>query len=108
MADDELVESIVYPAEDAPGLGPPNAIPEVFYRIVSRNGRGGATPVDEMIQELRVPLLLLWGEKDPWMVASRGPIVFVDVHYYSLHSRSGCGGCRGLNRGQGRGERGRK
>jgi len=71
-ADDELVDSIVYPAEDAPGLAPPGQIPEVFYRIVSRNGRGGATPVDEMIEKLRVPLLLLWGEKDPWMVSALG------------------------------------
>lgn len=72
MADDELVESIVYPAEDAPGLAPPNAIPEVFYRIVSRNGRGGAFPVDELIESLEVPLLLLWGESDPWVVSAMG------------------------------------
>lgn len=71
-ADDELVASIVYPAEDEPGLAPPNAIPEVFYRIVSRNGRGGAFPVDELIAQLRVPLLLLWGESDPWVVSAMG------------------------------------
>lgn len=72
MADDELVESIVYPAEDTPGLAPPGGIPEVFYRIVSRNGRGGAIPVDVLIAQLQMPLLLLWGEKDPWMVSSFG------------------------------------
>ena len=33
-ADDELVASIVYAADDAPGLAPPGGIPEVFYRIV--------------------------------------------------------------------------
>jgi pimeloyl-ACP methyl ester carboxylesterase len=71
-ADDELVESIVYPAEDERGLAPPGKIPEVFYRIVSRNGRGGAYPVDELIDQLRVPLLLLWGEKDPWVVSAMG------------------------------------
>lgn len=71
-ADDELVASIVYPAEDRPGLAPPNAIPEVFYRIVSRNGRGGATPVDELLRQLQVPLLLLWGEYDPWIVKATG------------------------------------
>jgi len=71
-ADDELVESIVYAAEDAPGLAPPGKIPEVFYRIVSRNGRGGAFPVDELIAQLKVPLLLLWGEKDPWVVSEKG------------------------------------
>ena len=71
-ADDELVASIVYPAEAAPGLAPPNALPEVFYRIVSRNGRGGAFPVDELIAKLEVPLLLLWGEYDPWVVSAMG------------------------------------
>lgn len=71
-ADDELVESIVFPAEDKLGLAPPNAIPEVFYRIVSRNGRGGATPVDELLAQLKVPLLLLWGELDPWIVKATG------------------------------------
>jgi len=71
-ADDELVDSIVYPAEDQPGLAPPNAIPEVFYRIVSRNGNGGSVPVDELISSLQMPLLLLWGEKDPWIVRAIG------------------------------------
>lgn len=71
-ADNELVESIVYAAEDAPGLAPPGKIPEVFYRIVSRNGRGGTFTVDELIEKLKVPLLLLWGEKDPWVVSEKG------------------------------------
>lgn len=72
MADDELVASIVYPAEDPVGLAPPNAIPEVFYRIVSRNGRGGSVPVDTLLGDLKVPLLLLWGELDPWIVKATG------------------------------------
>jgi pimeloyl-ACP methyl ester carboxylesterase len=72
MADDELVASIVYPAEDKVGLAPPNAIPEVFYRIVSRNGRGGSVAVDELIRQLEIPLLLLWGEEDPWIVSAIG------------------------------------
>ena len=42
MADDELVASIAYPAEDPVGLAPPGQIPEIFYRIVTRNARGGA------------------------------------------------------------------
>ena len=29
-------------------------------------------PVDELIAQLRVPLLLLWGEKDPWVVSAMG------------------------------------
>jgi pimeloyl-ACP methyl ester carboxylesterase len=71
-ADDELVESIVYPAEDSPGLAPPGKIPEVFFQIVSRNARGGNVPVDDLIGQLKVPLLLLWGEKDPWVVSAMG------------------------------------
>lgn len=72
MADDELVASIAYPAEDAPGLAPPGQIPEIFYRIVTRNARGGAEPVDDLIGELQAPLLLLWGESDPWLVSAIG------------------------------------
>ena len=71
-ADDELVASIAYPAEDSMGLAPPNAIPEVFYRIVSRNSRGGTVCVDEWLDRLQVPLLLLWGELDPWIVKATG------------------------------------
>lgn len=71
-ADDELVDSIVYAAEDSVGLAPAGAIPEVFYRIVSRNARGGNVPVDELISQLQVPLLLLWGESDPWVVSAMG------------------------------------
>ena len=66
------MESIVYPAEDTAGLAPAGAIPEVFYRIVSRNARGGTVPVDELIAQLKVPLLLLWGESDPWVVSAMG------------------------------------
>ena len=58
-ADDELVESIRYPADDRPGLAPPGQIPEVFYRIISRNSKGGAVPIDKLLERLEVPLLLL-------------------------------------------------
>ena len=53
--------SIEYPARD------PNA-PEVFYRIVTR-GRGkvdASRTVDKLLEKLERPLLLLWGEDDPW------------------------------------------
>ena len=47
-------------------------IPEVFYRIVSRNARGGTVPLDKLVADLSVPLLLLWGERDPWIVSALG------------------------------------
>lgn len=40
--DDELVASIIYPAQDS------NA-PEVFYRVISRNGNGPAIFIDEYV-----------------------------------------------------------
>mmetsp|Transcript_2201 Transcript_2201/g.3472 ORF Transcript_2201/g.3472 Transcript_2201/m.3472 type:complete len:385 (-) Transcript_2201:142-1296(-) len=58
--DDDLVESIRYPAQN------PNAA-EVFYRVVSRNGNGPPVFVDDLLSVLKVPLLLLWGEEDPWI-----------------------------------------
>ena len=60
MIDSELVDSIQYPAQD------PNAA-EVFYRVIKRNGNGPMTFVDDLLDHLKMPLLLLWGEKDPWI-----------------------------------------
>ncbi|CAM9763155.1 unnamed protein product, partial [Ectocarpus fasciculatus] len=57
--DDELVESIRVPSLD------PNA-PEVFQRVISRTGGPGLT-VDELLEGFKSPLLLLWGELDPWI-----------------------------------------
>ncbi|CAM9611118.1 unnamed protein product [Ectocarpus sp. 12 AP-2014] len=57
--DDELVESIRVPSLD------PNA-PEVFRRVISRTGGPGLT-VDELLEGFTSPLLLLWGELDPWI-----------------------------------------
>ena len=45
---------------------------QVFYRIISRNSKGGAVPIDKLLERLEVPLLLLWGEKDPWIVSAMG------------------------------------
>lgn len=58
--DAELVSSIQYPAQD------PNA-PEVFYRVIVKNGNGPPKQVDDLLEVLRMPLLLLWGESDPWI-----------------------------------------
>lgn len=56
----ELVESIRAPAQD------PNAA-EVFYRVITKNGSGPQAFVDDIIKELECPVLLAWGEKDPWI-----------------------------------------
>ena len=58
--DEELVESIRFPAQD------PNAA-EVFYRVIKKNGNGPPVFVDDLLQTVKVPLLLLWGDKDPWI-----------------------------------------
>jgi len=58
--DDELVESIRWPAQ-----GPTAA--EVFYRVIKKNGNGPPLYVDDLLETLTVPLLLLWGEQDPWI-----------------------------------------
>lgn len=60
MVDSELVESIQFPAQD------PNAA-EVFYRVIKRNGNGPMTYVDDLLDQLKMPLLLLWGVEDPWI-----------------------------------------
>ena len=57
--DDELVQSIASPAKD-------KSAAEVFYRVITANG----TPVNQLLQELkshRTPMLLLWGDYDPWI-----------------------------------------
>lgn len=60
MVDPELVESIRVPSTD------PNAA-EVFYRVITKNGSGPQTYVDDLLQTLDCPLLLAWGESDPWI-----------------------------------------
>lgn len=59
--DDYLVESITRPAED------PNA-GEVYYRLMTRfmlNQR--KYTLDSVLSKLTCPLLLLWGDLDPWV-----------------------------------------
>lgn len=62
--DEELVRSILVPAED------PNAA-EVFYRTVSGSVLDNRVPLDQVLKELKVPLFLLWGDKDPWILPSK-------------------------------------
>lgn len=54
--DDELVASIQLPAQH------PNAA-EVFFRIISRNAAGPMNYVDDLLSDMKLPLMLLWGMK---------------------------------------------
>jgi pimeloyl-ACP methyl ester carboxylesterase len=58
--DDALVEAILRPSRDPGAFG--------VFRTVFDIPRG--QPLDELFAELRVPLLLLWGLRDPWMNAA--------------------------------------
>ena len=58
--DQELVQSIQTPALD------PNAA-EVFYRVIAKNGSGPQAYVDDILQSMSCPVLLCWGEQDPWI-----------------------------------------
>jgi len=70
-----LIESIRYPSDD------PNA-PEVFYRVITKNsptataataassGTAAQPYIDDIVAQLQaaaLPLLLCWGESDPWI-----------------------------------------
>ena len=56
---DDLIESIRRPSLD------PGAF-QVFRKVFQARGLKGK-PIDELFQELQAPLLLLWGDKDPWL-----------------------------------------
>ncbi|KAJ6736764.1 ALPHA/BETA-HYDROLASES SUPERFAMILY PROTEIN [Salix viminalis] len=59
--DDYLVESITMPAAD------PNA-GEVYYRMMTRFMLNQSKyTLNSALSELRCPLLLLWGDLDPWV-----------------------------------------
>lgn len=59
--DDYLVESITWPASD------PNA-GEVYYRLMSRfMSNQKKYTLDSLLSKLTCPLLLLWGDLDPWV-----------------------------------------
>lgn len=58
--DSELVESIRTPALDASAA-------EVFYRVITKTGSGKQAYVDDILKELDCPVLLAWGESDPWI-----------------------------------------
>lgn len=60
IVDKDLVESIQIPSFD------PNA-GEVFYRVIERNGSAPPVYIDDLLKNFNKPLLLAWGEKDPWI-----------------------------------------
>ena len=69
QVDSDLVSSIQYPSTD------PNA-PEVFYRVVSKNGNGPSIFIDDLLLQLNdIPLLLLWGIRDPWIRPSSADMI---------------------------------
>ncbi len=60
--DDFLVEAIRRPSLD------PGAF-KVFRSVFDTRGPQGQ-PLDELFKDLQAPLLLLWGNRDPWMNAA--------------------------------------
>lgn len=63
--DDYLVESITRPATD------PNA-GEVYYRLMTRFMMNQSKyTLDGVLSELSCPLLLLWGDLDPWVGSAK-------------------------------------
>ncbi|KAM7250796.1 hypothetical protein ACFE04_022679 [Oxalis oulophora] len=59
--DDYLVESITMPAAD------PNA-GEVYYRLMTRFMTNQSKyTLDSVLSKLSIPLLLVWGDLDPWV-----------------------------------------
>eukprot|EP00535_Pseudo-nitzschia_heimii_P007852 CAMPEP_0197174068 /NCGR_PEP_ID=MMETSP1423-20130617/753_1 /TAXON_ID=476441 /ORGANISM="Pseudo-nitzschia heimii, Strain UNC1101" /LENGTH=359 /DNA_ID=CAMNT_0042622963 /DNA_START=68 /DNA_END=1147 /DNA_ORIENTATION=+ len=62
--DPALVESIRLPSLD------PNAM-EVFYRVIKKTGGGPVTVYnDDLLERTDCPILLCWGESDPWIVSA--------------------------------------
>ncbi len=59
--DDELVEAIRQPSLDSGAFN-------VFKSVFDPSGPQGR-PLDELFAKLKSPLLLLWGNRDPWMNA---------------------------------------
>ena len=64
MASD-LVTSIEVPALDP-------AAADVFFRVNNRTGNIRPVYIDDLLSRLdKLPLLLLWGDSDPWVVPAR-------------------------------------
>merc|ERR1711920_275575 len=57
--DKDLVESLLHPSKH------PHAA-AVFYNIISKTGLSPSFYIDDMLEKLDCPLLLIWGMADPW------------------------------------------
>jgi hypothetical protein len=76
------VDSIVVPASD------PSAA-EVFYRINS--SKAPSQSVNQLLRQMRgsgLPLLLLWGDLDPWITPKR--VRLCSIKHYSDRYYSSC------------------
>ena len=79
------MESIQVPSLDA------NAA-EVFYRVITKNGSGPQAYVDDILKELECPVLLAWGEEDPWIKsAAADKIEVLYEEFHGVGSGSGSG-----------------
>ena len=89
--DHELVSSIHTPALD------PDA-PEVFFRVITRKGRGEQPLVDDLLMKLKTPLLLAWGREDPWIKPAAADKI--EVLHAKFHGENvgGSSGARWLER----------
>lgn len=74
MVTDQLVEDIYRPSCD-PGAA------DVFAALL-RGGQRGRS-LDELLRSLVRPLLLIWGEKDPWISARQRSDLF-HQHYHQI------------------------
>ena len=62
--------ALVSPGQRRAGCPPPTPVPPTGRSLDDAAPR--SAQVDELIAQLSVPLLLLWGEKDPWVVSALG------------------------------------
>lgn len=71
---DQLVEDIHRPSCD-PGAA------DVFAALLRGNSKG--RPIDELLRSLVRPLLLIWGENDPWISARQRSKLY-QAHYHQI------------------------
>jgi pimeloyl-ACP methyl ester carboxylesterase len=65
--DEELVRSIGMAAKDKGALG-------AFYQISLAGGRTTSKPA-ELLQSFQGSVMLLWGERDPWMTPNKAELI---------------------------------